>query len=71
MGSGVKLHAFPAAVIDAAYDASIKLYAEISATNPTFKKIYESQRAYQKEASPWNQVSEFAYDTAINRQLRR
>ena len=71
VGSGVKLHAFPAAVIDAAYDASIKLYAEISATNPTFKKIYESQRAYQKEASPWNQVSEFAYDTAINRHLRR
>ena len=60
-----------AAVIDAAYDASMKLYAEISVTNPTFKKIYESQRTFQKDASPWNQVSEFAYDTAINRQLRR
>ena len=71
VGAGTKLRPFPAPIVDAAYRASMSLYDEISASNPTFKTIYESQKNFQKEAVMWNQVSEYAYDTAINRQLRR
>jgi len=71
VAAGVRLHAFPAPVLDAAYQATMELYDEISASNPTFKKIYESQKQFQKDASLWNQVSEFAYDSVIIRQLRR
>ena len=71
VGQGVKLHQFPNAIIDAAYTESMKLYDELSASNPGFKKIYDSQKAFQKDSVLWNQVSEYACDTAINRQLRR
>ncbi|KAA0891201.1 ABC transporter substrate-binding protein [Pusillimonas sp. ANT_WB101] len=71
VGAGVKLHAFSGDILDAAYKATMELYEELSATNPKFKKLYDSQRAFQKDASLWNQVSEFAYDSTIIRQLRR
>lgn len=71
VAAGAKLHAFPNDVLDAAYTAAMELYEELSAQNPTFKKFYESQKAFQRDASLWNQVSEFAYDSTIIRQLRR
>lgn len=71
VAAGAKLHAFPADVLDAAYTATMELYEEQSAINPTFKKFYDSQKRFQKDASLWNQVSEFAYDSTIIRQLRR
>ena len=71
VSAGAKLRAFPADALEKAYDAAMGLYEELSDANPTFKKFYESQKAYQKDASLWNQVSEFAYDSTIIRQLRR
>ena len=71
VGAGAKLHAFPADVLDATYTATMGLYEELSSQNPEFKKFYDSQKAFQKDASLWNQVSEFAYDSTIIRQLRR
>lgn len=71
VASGAKLHAFPNEVLDAAYDAAMELYEELAAANPVFKKFLDSQREFQRHASLWNQVSEFAYDTTIIRQLRR
>ncbi|MFA7668409.1 MAG: TRAP transporter substrate-binding protein DctP [Burkholderiaceae bacterium] len=71
VAAGAKLHAFPNDVLDAAYTAAMELYEELSAQNPTFKKFYDSQKAFQRDASLWNQVSEFAYDSTIIRQLRR
>jgi len=71
LAGGAKLHAFPANVLEAAYKAALELYEEISAANPTFKKFYESQKNFQRDASLWNQVSEFAYDSTMIRLLRR
>ncbi|MFA7438042.1 TRAP transporter substrate-binding protein [Castellaniella sp.] len=71
VASGVKLHAFPPEVLDAAYKATMELYEELADTNPEFKKLYLSQKAFQKDAALWNQVSEYAYDSVINRQLRQ
>jgi len=71
VAGGAKLQSFPLDVLDAAYDASIALYEELSASNPVFKKFYDSQRAFQKDASVWNQVSEYAYDSIVIRELKR
>lgn len=71
VAQGVKLQAFPSDVLDAAYDATLELYEELSSSNPTFKRFYESQRAFQKDASLWDQVSEFAYASTVLRQMRR
>jgi len=71
VAAGAKLHVFPAEVLDAAYQATMELYEDLSASSPTFKKLYQSQREFQRDASLWNQVSEFAYDSTIIRQLRR
>lgn len=71
VASGAKLHMFPNDVLDAAYTATMELYEELCDTNPTFKTFFDSQKAFQRDASLWNQVSEFSYDNMIIRQLRR
>lgn len=71
LAGGVKLAAFPNTIVNSAYKVSLDLYAELSAKNAEFKKMYESQRAFQAQASVWNQVSAFAYDSAVIRELRR
>jgi TRAP-type mannitol/chloroaromatic compound transport system substrate-binding protein len=50
-------------VMDAAYKAATDTYAEIMTTNESFKKIYESQQAFKREAYLWAQLSEYNYDT--------
>ncbi len=37
-------------------------YAEISATNAAFKKIYDSQQAFKRDAYLWAQIAEYNYD---------
>lgn len=71
VAQGVKLHAFPNDVLDAAYTATMGLYETLADKNPVFKKFFDSQKAFQKDASLWNQVSEFSYDSMMIRQLRR
>ena len=58
-------------ILQAAYDAAKEVYAEISAGNPTFKKIYEQQLAYKKDAYLWMQLSEYTYDTFMMIQQRQ
>ena len=45
-------------------------YAEVSAVNPTFKKIYEDQVAFRKESYLWLQLSEYTFDTFMMVQQR-
>lgn len=71
VAQGAKLHAFSPEILDAAFDATMELYEELSDKSPQFKLMFESQKNFQKEASLWNQVSELAYDTTMLRQLRR
>ena len=48
--------------MNACFEAAQGVYAEITAANPTFKKIYESQLAFKRDAYAWAQLSEFNYD---------
>src|SRR3546814_14991001 len=63
LGGGTQLRPFPKPVMDAAYDAANELYAEISAKNPKFKKIYDSWVKYRDEQLLWFRVAEGTFDS--------
>ncbi len=63
VAGGAQLRPFPQDVMDAAYAAATSTYAEISATNPAFKKIYDAQQAFKRDAYLWAQIAEYNYDT--------
>jgi TRAP-type mannitol/chloroaromatic compound transport system substrate-binding protein len=46
VAQGTKLHRFPKDVMDAAFKVSNEVYAEISAKNPTWKKVYDDYTVF-------------------------
>ena len=71
VGAGAKLHPFPQDVMEACFNAATETYAEISAENPTFKKVYEAMAAYRSDAVLWEQVAEFTYTAFMIGQRRK
>ena len=63
IAAGTKLHAFPPVVMDASYKAATELYAETTAANPDFKKVYDSMVAFRGDQYLWWQVAEYSFDT--------
>ena len=49
--------------MDASYKAAHELYAEISAKNPVFKELWESQRAFRDDVNSWWQIAEYTMDS--------
>ncbi len=62
VAGGTQLRPFPKAVMDACYAAAMERYAEESAKNPKWKKIYDNYVAFQKEQILWFRVCENTYD---------
>jgi TRAP-type mannitol/chloroaromatic compound transport system substrate-binding protein len=62
IGAGTQLRAFPQPVMDACLKASNEVNAEISATNPDYKKVLESMQAFRNDQYLWWQVAEYTYD---------
>jgi TRAP-type mannitol/chloroaromatic compound transport system substrate-binding protein len=71
VGSGAKLRPFPQDVMEAAFNAAKNTYAEISASNAAFKKVYDSVAAYRADAFLWQQVSEATFDIFMMGQQRK
>jgi TRAP-type mannitol/chloroaromatic compound transport system substrate-binding protein len=63
VAAGTKLHPFSPEIMDASYKASLEVYAEDSAKNPDFKKIYDSMVAFRGDEYLWWQVAEYSFDT--------
>ena len=63
VASGVELRAFPQPVLEACYSAANEIYADLSKTNPHFKKLYESLVPYRNDAYAWLQVAELGFDS--------
>ena len=63
VASGVELRGFPQPVLEACYSAANDIYADISKTNPHFKKLYESLVPYRNDAYAWLQVAELGFDS--------
>ncbi len=63
VAGGTKLQPFSTAILDAASKASNEVYAETSASNPSFKKIYDHMVAFRNDQYLWWQVAEYAFDS--------
>ncbi|MCA0319645.1 MAG: TRAP transporter substrate-binding protein [Proteobacteria bacterium] len=71
VAAGTQLRPFPQEVMEAAFNATNELYAEISAKNADFKKIIDSMQASRNEQYLWWQVAEFTYDAFMIRARAR
>jgi TRAP-type mannitol/chloroaromatic compound transport system substrate-binding protein len=67
LAGGTKLQAFSPAIMDASLKAALELHDEISKTNESFKKVYESMNAFMKPGYSWWQVAELNYDSFMIR----
>lgn len=70
VADGAVLRPFNQEIMEACYKAALEVYADISASNEWFKKIYEDQLAFKKEAYLWMQLSEYSFDTFMMIQQR-
>ena len=61
--AGAQLRPFPRAVMEAAYQASHELYAELSAKNPRFKKVYEPWVQFRDAQVLWWRVAEHNFES--------
>ncbi len=74
VASGAKLQPYSKEILQAAYKATFELYDELAATNPRFKKVYESWKPFRDEQFQWFRIAEnylesFSYAAAA--QARR
>jgi len=58
LGSGTKMLPFPKDVMEASYKAAMEYYAETSAKNPEFKKIYDDYKKFLDGQNFWFRVAE-------------
>jgi TRAP-type mannitol/chloroaromatic compound transport system substrate-binding protein len=70
VSEGAVLRPFSQEILDACYKAALEVYAEISAVNPDFKKVYEDQVAFKREGYLWMQLAEYTFDTFMMIQQR-
>lgn len=70
VAGGAQLRPFSQEIMSASFDAANAVYAEIEATNPTFKKIWGSIKGFRSEHFLWAQIAEYNYDTFMMIQQR-
>ena len=68
VGSGAKLVAFPKDVMEASFKESMALYAEISAKNPNWKKVYDDYAKFRADANVWFRFTEARFDSFMQSQ---
>ena len=68
--AGAELRPFSQEIMSAAFDAANATYADMSASNASFKKVHESQLAFRKDAYLWAQIAEYNFDTFMMLQQR-
>ncbi len=59
--AGVELHPFPADVMEAAERAAREIMEEEAATHESYRKVYNSFRAWQKSSTEWFDMAEGEY----------
>jgi TRAP-type mannitol/chloroaromatic compound transport system substrate-binding protein len=63
VAAGVQLRPFPREIMLASWKAANELYAETSAGNPRFKKVYDQWVKFRDEDILWFRVAEQNFDT--------
>jgi len=59
---------FSQAVMDAAFNASMEVFAQNDARSPEWKKIYADMRSFQRDQILWFRFAEARYDTYLSAQ---
>ena len=62
VSAGAKLRPFPADVMNAAFKASMKVYAELSEQNPVWSKVYADYAKFRGEQNLWFRFTEATFD---------
>ena len=70
VASGAQLRPFSPEILDACIKAANEVYAEMEATNPAFKKIWDSLKVARADWYLYNQTAEYTYDTFMMIQQR-
>jgi TRAP-type mannitol/chloroaromatic compound transport system substrate-binding protein len=68
VAGGTKLQRFPKDVMDGAFKAAMEVYAELNASNPAWKKIYDDYSNYRRDANLWFRFTESAFDDFMQSQ---
>lgn len=68
VGGGTILRPMPRAVMDAAFKASNDVYADLSAKNPNWKKVYEDWVKFRNNEVLWFRVCEREFDSFMSAQ---
>jgi len=71
VAGGAQLRPFSQAILDACLKAANEVYAETSAANADFKKVYDSFIAFRNDQYLWWQVAEYGFDTFMIRARTR
>lgn len=62
VANGAQLRPFPREVLEACFKASTELYAETSAKNPKFKKVFDEWKKFREDEYLWFRVAEQTFD---------
>ncbi|UZE47462.1 TRAP transporter substrate-binding protein [Rhodopseudomonas sp. P2A-2r] len=71
VAGGTQLRPFSASIMDASLKAANEVYAETSASNAMFKKVYDSMVAFRGDQYTWWQVAEYSFDSFMIRSRTR
>jgi len=68
VAAGTKLLPFSQPILEASFKAANEVYAETTAKNANFKKVYDSMMSFRKEEVLWFRVAENTFDNFMARQ---
>lgn len=71
VGAGVQLRPFPKDMADAVFKAASEVYAELSAKNQKWNKIYTSYAKFRDDGIMWSRFSDGAYDSYMAATLNK
>lgn len=63
VAAGAQLRPFSPEIMSACYDAATAVYAELDASNPAFKTLWDAIKAFRNDYYTWTQIAEYNYDT--------
>jgi TRAP-type mannitol/chloroaromatic compound transport system substrate-binding protein len=68
VGQGTKVLPFPKDVMAAAFKSAQEVYAELNASNPAWKKIYDDYANYRRDGNLWFRFPEASFDNFMQAQ---
>jgi len=68
VAQGAKLRPFPADLMNEAFKVSMQVYDELSAKNPSWKKVYEDYAKFRTDQNLWFRFTEATFDRFMQAQ---